>query len=229
MRSQARRRESIPDETRSYLNVSGPWYSWPRDSPTFPDGGQSIHFVPMATPQVPRLARDDPPTRERVALLLLQVGVVAIVLAALPYKSFDLDRFFVVKELVLHVSAMLAALLCLGGRRQLSLSPVDLLLVGFLVVSGVSAAFAQNGWVATRALSMSISGALLFWTAASLRHAGLHTRLMSAIAAAVVIGALTALIQAYAGATTEYFSLNRAPGGWRRAAPPDSCAGPSAR
>jgi O-antigen ligase len=167
----------------------------------------------MAAPIVPRSTRDQPTTRERIALLLLQVGVVAIVLVALPFKSFDLDRFFVIKELVLHVSAMLAALLCLGGRRQLDLSAADLLLVVFLLVSGVSAVFAQNGWAATRALSMSISGALLFWSATSLRQSGLHTKLLSAIALAVVIGALTALIQAYAGATTEYFSLNRAPGG----------------
>jgi O-antigen ligase len=151
--------------------------------------------------------------RERVALLLLQIGAIAIVLAALPYKAFDLDRFFVPKELILHVTAVGAAFLCLTGRRRLSLTGADVLLVLFLVLSAASAAFAQNWWLAGRALSMSISGALLFWVGLTIRRAGLHRPLLIAIAIAVVIGALTALVQAYAGATTDYFSLNRAPGG----------------
>jgi O-antigen ligase len=151
--------------------------------------------------------------RERAALLLLQLGVIAVVLAALPYKPFDLDRFFVPKELILHVTAVGGALLCLGGRRRLSLTGADLFLVAFLLVSAVSATFAQNWWLAERALAMSISGALLFWVGVTLRRAGLHRPLLVAIAIAVVVGALTALVQAYAGATTDYFSLNRAPGG----------------
>ena len=151
--------------------------------------------------------------RERIALHLLQVGAIAIVVASLPFKTFDLDRFFVVKELILHVSAVGAALLCLGSRRRLSLTAVDLLVAGFLGMSVVSAMFAQNWWLSGRALSISLSGALLFWVGLTLRRAGLQRQLLIAIAIAVVIGALTALVQAYAGATTDYFSLNRAPGG----------------
>ena len=151
--------------------------------------------------------------RERIALHLLQLGAIAVVLAALPFKTFDLDRFFVPKELILHVSAIGAALLCLRGRRRLSLTGADLLLAAFLALSAVSAIFAQNWWLAGRALAISISGALLFWVGLTLRRAGLQRQLLIAIALAVVIGALTALVQAYAGATTEYFSLNRAPGG----------------
>lgn len=151
--------------------------------------------------------------RERVALLLLQLGAVAVVLAAVPYKAFDLDRFFVPKELILHVTAIGAAFLCLTGRRRLSLTGADVLLAAFLALSAVSAVFAQNWWLAGRALSMSISGALLFWVGLTIRRAGLHRPLLIAIAIAVVVGALTALVQAYAGATTDYFSLNRAPGG----------------
>lgn len=151
--------------------------------------------------------------RERIALLLLQLGAIAIVLAALPYKSFDLDRFFVLKELILHVTAIGAALLLLAGRRRLSLTGADVLLVAFIVLSAASAVFAQNWWLAGRALAMSISGVLLFWVGLTIRRAGLHRPLLTAIAIAVVVGALTALVQAYAGATTDYFSLNRAPGG----------------
>ena len=151
--------------------------------------------------------------RERVALHLLQFGVLAAVLIALPYKTFVLDRFFVPKELALHVTAVGAALFCLGGRRRLSLTGADLFLAAFLGLSALSALFAQNWWLAGRALAISISGALLFWVRLALRRAGLHRQVVTAIALAVVAGAVTALIQAYAGTATDLFSLNRAPGG----------------
>jgi hypothetical protein len=151
--------------------------------------------------------------RDRLALHLVQLGLIVVVLIALPYKTFDLDRFFVPKELVLHVTAVGAALLCLGGRRRLALTRADQFLAGFLILSLISAVFAQNWWLAGRALAISVSGALLFWVGTSLRGAGLHRQVVAAVAVAVVVGALTALVQAYAGTTTDLFSLNRAPGG----------------
>src|SRR5687768_4643183 len=132
--------------------------------------------------------------RERLALHLVQLGVLVVVLIALPYKTFDLDRFFVPKELVLHVTAAGAALLCLGGRRRLSLSGADLCIAAFLILSLLSAVFAQNWWLAGRAVAISISGALLFWVGLALRSAGLHRHVIAAIAFAVVIGAITALV-----------------------------------
>jgi hypothetical protein len=151
--------------------------------------------------------------RERIALHLVQLGLVLIVLIALPYKTFDLDRFFVPKELVLHATAVLAALLCLSGRRRLELSFADLCLAAFLILGVVSAVMAQNWWLAGRALAISISGALLFWVGTTLRAAGFQRQVLSAVALAVVVGAITALMQAYIGTTTDLFSLNRAPGG----------------
>ena len=151
--------------------------------------------------------------RERLALHLVQLGIVLIVLIALPYKTFDLDRFFVPKELVLHATAVLAGLLCVAGRRRLELTFADLCLAGFLLLSLVSAALAQNWWLAGRAVAISISGILLFWVGISLRQAGFQRQVLAAVALAVIAGALTALIQAYAGPATELFSLNRAPGG----------------
>ena len=151
--------------------------------------------------------------RERIALHLVQLGLVLVVLIALPYKTFDLDRFFVPKELVLHATAVIAAVLCLAGRRRLELSLADLCIAGFLLISLVSATFAQNWWLAGRALAISISGALLFWVGTTLRAAGLQRQVLSAVAVAVIAGAVTALIQAYVGPTTDLFSLNRAPGG----------------
>src|SRR3954471_15120981 len=159
---------------------------------------------------MPTLSTD---RRERAALHLLQLGLLVVVIIALPYKSFDLDRFLVPKELVLHCTALVAALFCLRNRRRLGLTGADLFLIGFLALSALSAAFAQNWWLATRSLAVSLSGALLFWVGVALRRVGLQRQVIAAAAFAVVIGSLTALFQTYAGTPTDLFSLNRAPGG----------------
>lgn len=150
--------------------------------------------------------------RDRVALSLLVLGGLLIVLVALPYKRFDLDRYFVPKELVLHACAWLTALLCISKRRQLTLTSVDLLLAAFLVVSAISSVFALNVWVAERSFAISLSGAALYWVTSTLRRAGLVRPLVAWLAFAVVVGAATSLAQAY-GVESDYFSLNRAPGG----------------
>ena len=150
--------------------------------------------------------------RLKAALNVLRAGAVAVVIVAATYKSFDLDRYFVPKELVLHLCAVTAALLCLRGRRRLTIGIVDLLLVAFLVTSFVSSLFAVNHWAAERALAISFSGAALFWSAAALRREGLVRPLLVALAFAVVLGAATSLAQTY-GVQTDFFSLNRAPGG----------------
>lgn len=150
--------------------------------------------------------------RERIALHVLQLGAIAVVLVALPYKLFDLDRYFVPKELALHAAAGISAVLLVSRRKRLTFRAVDLLLAAFLIVSTVSAAFAINAWAAERALAISLSGAALFWCAQALRRAGLVRPLIVALAVAVVIGAATSLAQAY-GIESDYFSLNRVPGG----------------
>ena len=149
---------------------------------------------------------------ERLALRVMQFGAIAVVLAALPYKQFDLDRFFVPKELVLHATAFVAVLLCAVRAQRWPLARVDQLLAWFVALGLLSALFATNWWLAQRAVAISISGAACFWVARSLARAGYARQLVTAIALASVIGAATALLQTY-GVSIEYFSLNRAPGG----------------
>jgi hypothetical protein len=151
-------------------------------------------------------------SRDRIALAALAVSAVAIVLAAAPYKAFDLDRYFVPKELVLHAGAAIAALAVVTGARRLTLTTVDWLIAAFLVASALSAALATNLWTAERALAISLSGALVFWTAGAVRREGGGPLLLLALAASVVLAAATSLAQAY-GVESELFSLNRAPGG----------------
>jgi O-antigen ligase len=155
----------------------------------------------------------DATTTSGAALLVLQAAAVLIVIAALPYPAFELDRFTLLKELVLHLAALTAALLCLAYARRLTVFMVDAPLVGFLVLSLFSTLLAENGWLAFRALGVSLSGAVLFWCGRTLARAGRSRALLVAFAGAIVLGALTALAQAYGLVTTSLASLSRTPGG----------------
>src|SRR3954466_8997538 len=112
---------------------------------------------------MPPSSSSSPPRAVRGALLRVQAGAIAVVLASLPYKAFDLDRYFVPKELALHIAAVGAALCCLVPRSRLSLARIDWLLIGYLGLSTISAVLAENRWLSTRALAISFSGAALFW------------------------------------------------------------------
>jgi hypothetical protein len=149
---------------------------------------------------------------DRAKALLLQVGLLAVVLAVLPYKLFELDRYFVPKELVLHIVALALLLLMFTRARTFRYDAADALLVVFLAWSVASALFATNYWLAQRALGISISSAIVFWAARHLGARGAYRAVLVAAAAATVTAAVTCLLQAY-GLETEYFSLNRAPGG----------------
>ena len=153
------------------------------------------------------------PTRaERLALRVVQLGTIAVVLAASLHRTFDLDRFLVPKELALHATAALAGLLALPSIRRSHFARVDLLLLAFLGISIVAALFAQNPWLAFRAVAVTASSLLLFWTTRALREAGLARPLLSSLAFAIVLAAATSLAQAY-GLWIDLFSINRVPGG----------------
>ena len=147
-----------------------------------------------------------------VTLVTIILGAFAVVLVSLPYKAFDLDRFFVPKELALHATAAVSGLVVLARRPRPALSRVDTFLVAFLVLGVVSALFAENWWLATRALAITASAVTVYWVSRALARAGYERALVSGLACAVVAGALTALVQAY-GYEPEYVSLSRAPGG----------------
>ena len=111
------------------------------------------------------------PRNIRAALAILQVGAIAIILAALPYQIFQLDRYTVTKELVLYLAALGAALCCFTAARRLTVFMVDAGLVAFLVLSLLSALLATNGWLAFRALGVSVAGAAIFWSSRTLARA----------------------------------------------------------
>lgn len=152
------------------------------------------------------------PQQLRSARRTLQFGALLVVLAAVPAPLFDLDRYQVPKELVLHAAAFGAAYLILREVRSLPLALVDLLLIGYGGITLVSAAMATNGWLAFRAAGVTWAGLAIFWAARALARAGFARPLLGMLAFAVVAGAATALLQAY-GADLPLESDRRAPGG----------------
>lgn len=149
---------------------------------------------------------------QRATSLLIQIGLVAVVVAVLPYKLFELDRYFVAKELVLHVVALVIAAAFLARERTAVVDTADALLALFLIWSAASALLATNHWLAQRSLGVSVSSAMVFWAARRIGADGWYRPILVGAAVATVCAAVTGLAQAY-GLATDYFSLNRAPGG----------------
>jgi len=170
---------------------------------------ESTRPAPNRSARAPRAEESE----GRRALLALQAGAALVVLAALPYPFFQLDRYTFVKELVMLAAAVTAVLLCIGSARRISVFMVDALVAGFLGLSLLSALFAANGWLAARAVGVSLAGAGLFWAARTVARSGHGPRLLAALAAAVVVGAVTGLVQAYGLITTDLASVARSPGG----------------
>src|SRR5687768_1628507 len=109
------------------------------------------------------------PSPPRGALRVMQLGAISVVLVAATLQVFELDRFFIPKELVLHLTALVAAFFA----TRLMITRVDRWLLLFLLVSAISAIFATNHWLAMRAVAIGVSGVVLFWIARALRDGGL--------------------------------------------------------
>ncbi len=151
-------------------------------------------------------------TAGRGGLRALQAGAIGIVLAASTYKLFELDRYFVPKELALHLTALVAIVACVRGARRLELTRVDTLLGLYLLLGLISAVAADNHWAAARAVGITFSGLVLFRAARATSGAGWRWQLLGTLVFAIVLASITSLLQTY-GVTSDLFSLNRSPGG----------------
>ena len=157
--------------------------------------------------------RPETPVSARALALWLSLGAVAVVLLAAPSALFDLDRFAVPKELALQVTA-LGALLLLGvtSAERATLVAAEVPLIGFVGWSALSALLATNRWLGLRALAVTVAGVLLFRAGRRVAAEGAGRILLVGLAAALVLGALTGLAQAY-GFETSLLAESRAPGG----------------
>ena len=68
----------------------------------------------------------------RTIRFAIQIAVIAAVVVALPYKLFELDRYFVPKELVLNAAALIVTTALVVKRRSLQFDLVDGLIALFL-------------------------------------------------------------------------------------------------
>lgn len=153
-----------------------------------------------------------PTGAERTAAIVLVLGAIAVVLAAMPYKAFDLDRFFVPKELVLALTTATIAVALIETSRRVEIARLDVLLIIWLAMNVVSAAFATNIWLAVRALGVTAGGIAAFWGARAIACTGAGSAVVAGLAAATVVASATSLAQAY-GWEPDFVSINRAPGG----------------
>lgn len=146
------------------------------------------------------------------AVTVLCAGLVLCTLAFLPHAGLRLpDDYMVPRELVLHASALAAALLCLARAGRVRLGADDLLLAGFGVLGALAYGTATNPWLATRAIGLTVSGLAVFWCARALAREGWGPVLTRTAALAAAVLAATALLEAYGGVS---LSLpNRTPGG----------------
>jgi len=72
---------------------------------------------------------------ELVVFVALAAGAVVAPLVAVSYRAFDLDRFFVPKELTLHATGLVAALAALVGLRRMRIAAWDAALLAWLALS----------------------------------------------------------------------------------------------
>lgn len=163
--------------------------------------------IDMNEPETPARAVGD-----WIVLVALGAGALACVLLVVPYRSFDLDRFFAPKEVALHAAAFVAGTAALLTARRFAMARADLALIAWIVLSALSALFVTNRPLAFRALAVTVSGAAVFWSARRLATARLAPALVRILSLAILAGAVTALAQAY-GVKMEFAALSRAPGG----------------
>jgi O-antigen ligase len=141
---------------------------------------------------------------------LVVLGAFAVVLASVESMVFDLDRYLVPKALVLHLSAF--ALLALGfpKLRAPRWGLTEWLLITFLVWSALSAALAENRWLALESWGIGLSAVVLLLATRDLAE---HHRwpVLAGVLAAAVLGAGLGVAQAY-GLDWEWLADTRPPG-----------------
>jgi O-antigen ligase len=157
-------------------------------------------------------ARSLGPTATTAVVAALGVAAVAAALGVVTFKAFELDRFFVPKELALHVGALVAAIALATRAGDRTWGRADVAMAAWVGCSVASAVFATSAFHAWRAVGVTLSAGIVFWGAAAVRGAGHERPLVRWLATAATIAVGIALADAY-GVNSDFFSVNRAPGG----------------
>ncbi|MEX0893192.1 MAG: O-antigen ligase family protein [Gemmatimonadota bacterium] len=149
--------------------------------------------------------------RATAAAILLALGALAVVVAGAPSAVFDLERFILPKELVLHVTAA-ALLVVLPMRRPLRADTLDLLVGAFVAWGMVSSALAVNPWLAARGAGLAFSTAVVFMAARRIGDAGRGALVLGGLLAAAALAAAIGAAGAY-GVDWIWQAESRAPAG----------------
>lgn len=147
-----------------------------------------------------------------ILALLLALGALGVVLAGIRSPLFDLDRYQVPKELVLHATALLLLLFLLPSWRRVQLGIVDVLLAAALAWAALSALLANNHWLALRGFGLSFSAFVVYLAARRLARGGRGMLVVAILATAATAGGLLGVAQAY-GLDLPVFARSRPPGG----------------
>lgn len=159
-----------------------------------------------------RAARTDPGDHRTLAAgAVLVAGAFAVVLAGADSEVFDLERHLVPKALALHATALLLLVLGAPSFRRLREGGPALFLTLFVAWGGLSAAFAENRWLAFQAWGVSFSSLALLLAALRVGESR-RWGVMAGVLAAAVLGAAIGVAQAY-GADWPWLAESRAPGG----------------
>lgn len=143
--------------------------------------------------------------------LVLSFLAITVVLVGIPSSLFDLDRHAVPKETLVHLGALLGGLVVLARRAPLRTNRVEWFLLALLLWTAVGAAAATNPWLALRSGTLTVSSVILFMVARRVAPAG-RRLLLAGVTAALALGGVTALAQAY-GFDMGVLAESRAPGG----------------
>lgn len=172
-----------------------------------PSDIQPVDATPSET-----VPRELGPAGRGAVLAGVWIAALGAALAAVNYRAFDLDRFFVPKELALHTGALFIVVALKASGWRAATTRINVALALWLTLSLISAFAATSGGHAIRALELSFSAAVLYWGAATLRHSGRERAVVIALGAAATLAVGSALAQAY-GLKLDLFAINRAPGG----------------
>jgi O-antigen ligase len=143
----------------------------------------------------------------------LGAGVLLSALIFVPSRWDSPENFVVPKELALHAAALLGLAIVLVRARPLTASRIEAVILAALLLSvGAFSAVQYNRWWAFRALSLSISAAVVFWTARSVRDAGAVAAVLTWSALAAGALALMVLLEAH-GVIPRISMAGRGPAG----------------
>ena len=142
----------------------------------------------------------------------LGLGAVLISLVATRSAFFDLDRYQVPKELVLHSTALVGLAVLLPGWRRIRFTTVDLLLLLALLWTWAATLLATNPWIAGRAAGIATSAFVVYLMGRRITGTPAARIAIAGMVAAVAVAALIGAAEAF-GFDHPVFAAERVPGG----------------